>query len=310
MHKVSVVGAGSVGAAVAFAAVVRGAAERVTLYDLDGARAEAEALDLRHGLQFAPTRDVEGGSDPTLLRDSDVVVVTAGAKQRPGQSRLDLAAANARLCEAVVPIIGQHAPDAIVLLVSNPVDVITYVAQELAGDHRRVFGTGTVLDTARLRVLLAHRLGVAVGNVHASIAGEHGDSEFALWSSATAGGAPVLGWRLADGEVLGTPELDALVDEVRTAAYRIIAGKGATSTAIALATARILTAIRDDEHAVLPVSTRHTVDGVGDVCLSLPMVVARHGVVRAVDVALDAAEQASLRQSAATIRATIETVTR
>jgi L-lactate dehydrogenase len=308
MHKVTVVGAGSVGAAVAFAAVVRGVAEKVALYDVDGPRAEAEALDLRHGLQFAPTGDVFGGADPTLLRHSDVVVLAAGAKQRPGQSRLDLAAANARMTRAVMPVIAQHAPEAIVLVVTNPCDVITYVAQEIADDPMRIFGTGTVLDTARLRVLLADRLGVAVGNIHATIVGEHGDSEFALWSSATAGGAPMLGWRTSNSTVLDVSDLEAMADEVRGAAYRIIAGKGATSSAIGLATARILAAISDDEHAVLPVSTRHHIEGVGTVCLSLPMIVGRYGVLGSVDISLDETERAALRHSAAAIRATLDSL--
>jgi L-lactate dehydrogenase len=301
---VAVVGAGAVGTAIAYASMIRGIADELVLYDVNEAKAEAEVLDLRHGLQFVPSSTVVGGGDPGACADADVIVFTAGAKQHPGQSRLDLAQSNAALCRTVLPHLRALAPDAIVLLVTNPVDVVTMVAQDVLGDGGgRVFGSGTVLDTSRLRVLLANRLGVAVSSVHAAIVGEHGDTSFPLWSSASVGGVPVHEVPTAAGTLLDRGELGALVAEVRQAAYRIIAGKGATNLAIGLATARILEAVRNNERAVLPVSTRHEVDGVGSVCLSLPAVVGRGGVERTLEVPMTGDERDALVRSAATIRA-------
>ncbi len=194
---VAIVGAGSVGAAIAYASLIRGVAERISIYDIDAAKARAEVLDLNHGVEFVPEATVDGGDDVGICAGADVVVLTAGAKQKPGQSRLDLAAANVALCRAIVPQLVAHAPDAVILLVTNPVDVLTYEATHIAGlPAGQVFGSGTVLDSSRLRHLLARRCRVAVQNVHAYIAGEHGDSEFALWSSATIGGVPLTAWQL------------------------------------------------------------------------------------------------------------------
>ncbi len=235
-------------------------------------------LDLRHGLQFVGGGRVNGGGDVAVCADADLIVVTAGAKQDPGQTRLELAEANVALIRRALPPLLDVAPDAIVLLVTNPVDVVTYVAQEISGlPHDRVIGSGTVLDTSRLRHLLAERLGVAVNSVHAMVVGEHGDSEIVLWSSATVGGTPLLDVVGPDGGRVDPDELDGLLHEVRTAAYEIIAGKGATNLAIGLATARIVRSVARDERAVLPVSIRTEVDGIGEVCLSLPSVVGRAG---------------------------------
>lgn len=301
--KISIIGAGSVGTAIAYASAIQGVGDEIVLYDLNGPKATAEILDLQHGLQFVPATTVSGGDDLAACTGSDVVVVTAGAKQKPGQSRLDLAGANADITRDLVPQLLALAPGTVLLFVTNPVDVVTFIAQEVAVehgvDHHRVIGSGTVLDTSRLRHRLASRLEVAVQSVHATIVGEHGDSEIALWSSANVGGEP-----------LGFPpdELDELLHEVRHAAYRIIEGKGATNLAIGLSTARILAAIEDDEHAVLPISTRHTVDGVGDVCFSLPTVVGRGGAVRALDVPMSDDERAGLADSARAIRSVIDQV--
>ena len=301
--KISIIGAGSVGTAIAYASAIQGVGDEIVLYDLDGPKATAEILDLQHGLQFVPSTTVSGGDDLTACRDSDVVVITAGAKQKPGQSRLDLAGANAEITRDLVPRLLDLAPDTVLLFVTNPVDVVTYIAQELAGargvDLGRVIGSGTVLDTSRLRHRLAERLAVALSSVHATIVGEHGDSEIALWSIANVGGEPL---------PFPAEELDDLLHDVRHAAYRIIEGKGATNLAIGLSTARILAAIDDDEHAVLPVSSRHTIDGVGEICFSLPTVVGRRGAVRTLDVPMSDAERAGLAESARAIRAVIDQV--
>jgi L-lactate dehydrogenase len=189
--KVAVVGAGSVGATFAYACLIRGVAHQAALYDINRDKVDAEVLDLRHGLQFVPRSDVVGADDIGVCAGADVIAITAGAKQHPGQTRLDLAATNLRLCESLVPRLLDMASDAILLMVTNPVDVLTYAALRISGlSSRRVLGTGTVLDSSRLRDLLARHCGVAIQSVHAWIAGEHGDSGFPLWSSATIGSVP------------------------------------------------------------------------------------------------------------------------
>jgi L-lactate dehydrogenase len=307
--KVAVIGAGSVGTAVAYASVIRGVAHEIALFDVDGPKATAEVLDLRDGLQFVGPARVDGGDDPAVCAGADVIVMTAGAKQEPGQTRLELAAANADLVRSAVPVLLEQAPDALILVVTNPVDVITFVAQEVSGlPTGRVFGSGTVLDTARLRILLADRLHVAVTSVHATVVGEHGDSAVVLWSTADVGGVPIDDVVGSSGAVIGRDEHDAVLAEVRGAAYRIIEGKGATNLAIGLATAQILRCIENDERAVLPVSVRTTIDEVGDVCLSLPTVVGRAGALTSLDTPMDEREREGLRSSAAAIRAVLDTV--
>jgi L-lactate dehydrogenase len=307
--KLAVVGAGSVGTSVAYASMIRGVADEIALYDTNGAKATAEVLDLRHGLQFAAPARIIGGDDPEVCVGSDVIVVTAGAKQHPGQTRLDLAAANAALVRRALPGLVELAPDTLVLVVTNPVDVVTFVAQDATGlPAGRVLGSGTVLDTSRLRFLLAEELGVAVTSVHATVVGEHGDSEIVLWSTATVGGAPLAEVTGPTGATIDPERHDALLAEVRGAAYRVIEGKGATNLAIGLAAARILRCVVTDERAVLPVSVRTTIPDVGDVCLSLPSVVGRAGVLTTLDTPMDERERAGLRSSAAAIRAVLDTV--
>lgn len=194
--KLAIIGAGSVGATIAYACLIRGVAKQVVLHDVNRAKVDAEVLDLNHGLQFVPAAAVEGSDDLAICRDADVVIITAGAKQKPGQTRMDLAAANTQICRQLVPALTELAPEAIWLIVTNPVDVITQVVLRLSGrDPKRTFGSGTVLDSSRFRYLIARRCRVAVQNVHAYIAGEHGDSEIPLWSSATIANIPLLDWR-------------------------------------------------------------------------------------------------------------------
>jgi L-lactate dehydrogenase len=305
--KIAVVGAGSVGATLAYACLIGGVARTIALYDVDAAKTRAEVLDLNHGLQFVPMATVVGADDVEVCRGADLVAVTAGAKQKPGQSRLELAAANVALCRTLVPRLLEVAPDAILLLVTNPVDVVTYAALKYSGlPARRVFGSGTVLDSSRLRLLVAQHCGVAVQNVHAYIAGEHGDSEIPLWSSASVGSIPLLRW-----EVPGRPSLDeaaraGIVRQVIGAAEEIIRGKGATNYAVGLATTRIIEAVLRDQHQVLPVSSLlDGVDGISDVCLSIPSVVDRGGVEAVLPVPLSPEEADGLRRSAETVRGVI-----
>lgn len=310
VETLAIIGAGSVGSAIAYAATIDRLADHITLYDTNAARAEAETLDLRHGLQFVGGGRVSGGDDIGLCDDADLVVVTAGATHSAGGSRLDLATSNARLVRELMPRLVERAPDAIYLFVTNPVDVVTYLAQEIGGlPPERLFGSGTVLDSSRLRHLVAERLGVSVTSIHATVIGEHGDSELVLWSSATVGGAPVFDVVGPEGGRIDRSERQALRDEVRGAAGRIIAGKGNTNLAIGLATTRIVRAIARDERAVLPVSVRVDVDGVGPVCLAVPSIVGRAGVVGRVPVPMDDDERAAFRASATTLREVLDALT-
>jgi L-lactate dehydrogenase len=306
--KIAVVGAGSVGATIAYACLIRGIGRTIALYDTNAAKTRAEVLDLNHGLQFVPQATVVGSDDIEVCRDADLVAITAGAKQKPGQTRMELAEANVALCKALVPRLLEVAPDAILLLVTNPVDVITYAALRYSDlPPRRVFGSGTVLDSSRLRLLIADHCGVAVQSVHAYIAGEHGDSEIPLWSSAAIGSVPLLAW-----QVPGRPPLDAAAREdihrrVVGAAGEIIRGKGATNYAVGLASARIIEAVLYDQRQVLPVSS--LLDGqagIHDVCLSLPSVVDRVGVELVLPSPLSEGEITGLRRSADMVRAVIK----
>jgi L-lactate dehydrogenase len=308
--KLAIVGAGEVGATAGYACLLRGVAQKLVICDLDRAKAEAHALDLMHSVQFAQMADVRGTDDLGECEGAGVVVLAAGAKQKPNQTRLDLAADNVAMCRAVIPEVLAAAPDALLLMVTNPVDVVTRAAIEVSGlDPARVLGTGTVLDTSRFRALLAQRCRVAVQNVHAYIVGEHGDSEVALWSSATIGGLRVDEWGPALGGVPDAEERHRLLDDVRQAAYRIVAGKGATNHAIGLVTARVVEAIDRDERRVLPVSS-YVADyqGITDVCMSVPCVVDHAGVTERLEVPMDAAERGGLAASARIIRDTCATV--
>jgi L-lactate dehydrogenase len=304
--KLAVVGAGSVGATVAYAALMRGVARTVALYDINAAKVEAEALDLGHGIQFMPMAQVIGSDDLAVCADADVVVVTAGAKQKPGQTRIDLAEATVSLVRSIMPRLVEVAPDAVYIMVTNPVDIVTYAAMRVSGlPEGRLFGSGTVLDSSRLRWLIAQHCNVAVQNVHAYIAGEHGDSEIPLWSSASVGGVPLLDWR---GSTTGKGPLvkavrEEIAHEVVGSAYRIIEGKGATNYAVAQAATRIIEAVLKDEKRVLPVSSLlQGYYGIDDVCLSVPAVVGRSGVEARLEVPMSADELAGLRRSADSLR--------
>ena len=303
--KIAIVGAGAVGTSIAYAALIRGVARTVALMDVNERKVAAEVLDLQHGLEYVPRATVLGSADPQICADADVVVFTAGAKQKPGQSRLELAEATIELTRTALPPIVDAAPNARYVMVTNPVDVVTYAALRFTGlPRRQLFGSGTVLDSSRLRFLLSEHCGVAVQNVHAYIAGEHGDTEIPLWTSATIGGVPLLDWTPLPGwPALDAAARDRIRDDVVGSAYRIIEGKGATNYAIGLAAARIVEALLDDERRVLPVSSLIDDDVVGlrDVCLSLPTVVDAAGAGRRLPITLSDDELLGLRASAQTL---------
>ncbi|MEU4015653.1 L-lactate dehydrogenase [Microbacterium sp. NPDC028030] len=298
--KLTVVGAGSVGSSVAYAALIRGSARHVALYDIATEKVEAEVLDLAHGTQFTGSSDIVGGSDIAVAAGSHVVVITAGAKQKPGQTRIELAEVNAGIIRGMMPPLLEVAPHAVYVIVTNPCDVLTVIAQEETGlPPERIFASGTVLDTSRLRWKLGERAGVSTASVHAHIVGEHGDTEFPLWSRATIGTVPILEWETPGHPRFTLDELDDIAVDVRDAAYKVILGKGATNYAIGLSSARIVEAILGDEHAVMPVSTVlrdfHGLDGVA---LSVPSIVSARGAVPIRNTSFSDQELALLRQSA------------
>ncbi|ERF55956.1 L-lactate dehydrogenase 2 [Cutibacterium granulosum] len=298
-RKISVIGAGSVGSSLAYACLIRGSADIVCLYDINKDKVEAEVADLAHGTQFTPA-SVMGGADIKDTVNSDIVFITAGAKQKPGQTRLDLAGVNAGILKSLMPQLLEQSPNALFVLVTNPCDVLTVVAQDISGlPSSRVFSTGTMLDTSRLRWLIRQWANVAQRHVHATIVGEHGDSEFPLWSIAQISGVPIHEWKV-DGESVFTDEvLDDLAHEAAFAAYKIIEGKGATNYAIGLTGARLAEALLGANRSILPLSSViDDVHGVKNVALSMPCIVSREGIEGVVPVPMSDGEITKLHASA------------
>jgi L-lactate dehydrogenase len=307
--KVSIIGCGNVGMRFAYALMIKAIARQIVIVDLDRKRLEGEVMDLSHGAPYIPPVEVLAG-EYADIRDSDLVVVTAGKKQLPGQSRIDLVRENVALYKAMVPEIVRHAPNAILLVVTNPVDVLAYAAYKISGKPAgQVMSSGTVLDTARFRYLLGTHCAVDPHNIHAYILGEHGDTEFAVWSKAMIGGVlfkdycPVCPDGSSCDRQIG---FDTIYNEVRNSAYRIIERKGETSYGIGLALVRIAQAILNDENAILPVS--NLIDGylgVRDVYLSLPAIVNRAGVRQVLTPDLDEKEQTAFKNSADALKKVI-----
>lgn len=287
--RVGILGTGHVGASVAVSLLLGGVAHELLLADLDPRRAEGEAMDLAHGAPYYPRARVSACDADTVL-GCDVVVFCAGRNSRPGETRLQLLADNARVAAEVGRRLAGR--DAVVVVVANPVDVLTRVLQQASGlAPGRVLGTGTMLDTARLRQSLGLHLAMDARSIHAQVLGEHGDSELVHWSMAQVGGRPLRdmpGWT-ADDEA-------RIAAEVRTAAYEIIQRKGVTNHAIGLVAADLVRAVLRDEHRVLTVSQLQP--AWGGVALSLPAVVGRHGAAPAIAPVLDGAEAAALQHSA------------
>lgn len=303
--KVGIVGAGMVGSAAAYALALMGAASEIVLVDRSEALARAQAEDIAHAVPFASSTLVShGGFDD--LAGAAIVIIAAGVSQKPGESRLSLLSRNAAVFAEVLAKVGRAAPGAILLIASNPVDVMTHVATRLSGlPPSRVIGSGTILDTARFRSLLGRHLGLSPQSVHAYVLGEHGDSEVLAWSAAHAGAVPIREAAAQLGAAI-TESVVARIDEgVRRAAYRIIEGKGATWYGIGAGLARIVRAISRDEAAVLSVSTlTPEVAGVTGATLSIPRVLGREGIRADLLPDLDATELAALGRSAAMLAET------
>jgi L-lactate dehydrogenase len=306
-RKIAIIGTGHVGVAAAYALFIQGLASEILLLDLDRSRAEGEAMDLMHGQSLIGSVTVRAGGYEDLA-GAQIVVVTAGVGQRsPEETRLDLLNRNVAIFRSIVAELDRHVPEAILIIATNPVDVLTYVSQHLSGrPPERIIGTGTLLDTARFRALLGEHYGVDPRSVHAYILGEHGDSEVPLFSSADIGGLPLPG-RTVLGRPFEQDVLERLFERARRAAYEIIERKGYTNTAIGVVISRLVKAVLDDEKSVLPVSVRLQGEyGIRDVCLSLPCVVGLGGVVARIPPDLSEDERQGLQASAAVLRRSLE----
>lgn len=301
IQKCGIIGCGGVGATIAYTLMQSGLFNEIALIDANRNRAEGEALDIGHGVPFTRPVSVYAG-DYADLADAYLVIIAAGANQAPGETRLDLVAKNARIFKAIVPEVARVNRSCILLVVTNPVDVLTTLTLRLSGfPHERVIGSGTVLDTARLKWLVGNHLRVDSRNVHAFIVGEHGDSELAAWSCAQVCGLPLATYCRQVG-CKRPPDLNALYEDVRNAAYEIIARKGSTYYAIGMAVRRIAEALMRDEHSVLPVSSLVMGQyGLNDICLGLPAVVCRSGVENVLELPLSDDERKRLLASAETL---------
>lgn len=296
--KVGIVGAGSVGAATAFALMMRGVARKITLVDVDNKKSYAEATDIAHAAPFAYANKVKAGSYEDLC-GCEVVIVTAGANQKKGETRTDLLERNVKIFADIIPKVVENAPSTTLLIATNPVDVMTEVALKLSGfPTTRVIGSGTILDTARFRTDLGYYLGISPKSIHANVLGEHGDSEVLCWSNGDGGTVPLL--KLA--ETLNKPLTEEVKqridDDVRNAAYKIIDGKGATFYGIAGGLCRICQAITTNEYAILTVSTHHKeLLGVKNVSISMPSVIGKRGVHNVLYPELNEEETQALKAS-------------
>jgi len=312
MSRIGVVGTGLVGATAAYAIVMRGIGSELVLVDVNQARAQAEADDILHAVPFAHPIRVTAGNYPELA-GSKVVIITAGVSQKPGESRLQLLERNAAIFKSVIPEVIKYAGEAILVVATNPVDIMTHLTARFAAEHgvpsTRVVGSGTTLDTARFRALLSNCLGVAANNIHGYVIGEHGDSEVLAWSLTTVGVIPLDDFCRTQNIQLDDATRLEIDQKVRRAAYSIIEGKGATYYGIGSALARIADAILDDQRAVLTVcSPRSQVVGVPDVTLALPHIVGVEGIQGTLSLPLNEAEEADLRASAKIIRTAIDEI--
>ena len=309
--RVAVVGMGNVGATFAYALLLSGLAAEIVLIDVNRAKAEGEAMDLSHTEPFAHPTRIWAGDYPDCA-GAAVIVVTAGAAQHPGETRLDLVRRNAEIFGQIVPQIAKQCPQGILLIATNPVDVLTYQSLRLSGmPPQRVIGSGTILDTARFRHLLSEYFGVDPRSVHAHIIGEHGDSEVPVWSLANIAGMRLLEFAKASGVPHDEKKMEEIFTQTRDAAYAIIQRKGATYYAVAAGLMRIVEAILRNQHTILSVSSAMTgAYGISDVCLSLPTIVNRNGVDRVLHLELSPSEKAGLRHSAEVLKRTIASLVR
>lgn len=307
IRKAAMIGCGFVGSAAVYALMQAGIFSEIVMLDVDKKRAEGEALDIGHGLPFAKPMKIYAG-EYSDLADASLIMISAGCNQKPGETRLDLIRKNISILSSVISEIVKCNRDATLLVISNPVDILTYAAQKLSGfPENRVIGSGTVLDTARLKYLLGEHLRVDSRSIHAFIVGEHGDSEMAVWSSANVSGIPIHRFCEMRGYYDHDDAMHKIAEQVKNSAYEIIERKKATYYGIGMAIKRICEAIVRDEKSILPVSSMvHGFYGIEDVVLSLPVIVGKDGVETHVPIALSEEEQKKLAASAEVLKEIIE----
>ncbi|MBN2157546.1 MAG: L-lactate dehydrogenase [Candidatus Lokiarchaeota archaeon] len=318
--KISIIGGGNVGIRYAYAMLIKNLTREIVIVDIDKERVEGEVMDLSHGIPFYSPVKLSAGDYPNIY-GSDLIVITAGISQKPGQNRLDLVKTNAELYKKIIPEIMEYAPKAILVVVTNPVDILSYIAFRIAHQLTKkpaheVIGSGTVLDSARFRYILGTYCSVDPANVHGYILGEHGDSEFAAWSSVSIGGVLLKDYcpvceRHQDHHDCEDHKLeyDEIVNQVRNAAYEIINRKGESSYGIGIALTRITRAILKDENSILPVSSLISdYLGLEDVYLSIPAIINHEGVRSMIRLELNSSEQIALKKSAEKIKDVLKNI--
>lgn len=309
-RKIAIIGCGFVGSACAFALMQSGLFSEMVLIDSNNQRAEGEALDISHGLPFSKPMQIYSGTYDDIT-DAGIIAITAGAGQKPGESRLELVHKNVEIFKSIIPEISKRNYKGILLIVSNPVDIMTYTALRLSGlPSNQVFGSGTVLDTARLKYLLGEHLGVDARSVHTFILGEHGDSEIAAFSSANVSGIELK--KFCDFACKTDKHEEAMkeiAEDVKLSAYEIIKKKGATYYGIAMSVRRICEAIILDQKSILPISClQNGKNGIENVVLSMPMIVGKHGAERSVEISLSEEERRAIKSSADMLKGIINTL--
>lgn len=299
IQKAAIIGCGFVGTSIAFSLVQKGIFSELILIDANTKKAEGEAMDLSHGLPFTKPMEIRAGGYDDIA-DCAMIIITAGANQKPGETRLDLVCRNVEIYKSIIPKIVEQNQEATLLIVSNPVDIMTYVAVKLSGyPSERVIGSGTVLDTARLKYLLSRHLDVDSRSIHAFIIGEHGDSELAVWSAANVSGIPLNHFCELKGYYDHMESMERIYQSVRDSAYEIIEKKGATYYGVAMAVCRIVESVIRNEHSIMPISVYlDGLYGLHDICLSIPTVVGQDGAEKVLDIPLDLVETAKLMYSA------------
>ena len=299
--KIVVIGAGNVGEAIGYTLMLRRQASDIVLVDLNEKRAKGSALDIAHGTAFSRQSRIRMGGYEECA-DAEAIIITAGVARKPGQTRLDLAKINVGIIRSITENIMRYADNPLIVVVSNPVDISTYIVQQTSGlPANRVIGTGTSLDTARFRYLLSEACKVDVCDINAYVLGEHGDSQVAIWSSAAVGGEPILDFINRNNIVL---DQDTIAQKAKDSGAKVISLKGATFYGIAMTTSRIVEALLTDENSVLPVA--HVLDSsfgaLADVAVSLPCVLNRTGIARVMSIPMSDQERAAVEASAKTLR--------
>ncbi|GLG90576.1 L-lactate dehydrogenase [Sellimonas catena] len=307
IRKAAIIGCGFVGASSAFSLVHKGLFSELVLIDANHAKAEGEAMDLSHGRPFTSPMKIYAGSYDDIS-DCSLIIITAGANQKPGETRLDLVHKNVAIFKSIIPEITKRNFEGILLIVANPVDILTYAALKISGyPKERVLGSGTVLDSARFRYLLSEHLNVDSRSVHAYIIGEHGDSELAVWSSANVSGIGINDFCELRGHYEHDEAMDRIYRTVRDSAYEIIERKGTTYYGVAMAVSRIAESIIRNEHSVLPVSSLMEGEyGLTDLCISVPTIVSAKGAEQVLEIPLSQEEKEKLQKSAAELKKVLD----